>query len=221
MTPQQILKVRDCRVIGLVGRAGSGKTLAAQRIIDLHFRCSRYSFALPLKRMVQTLIDHTKPRKWPYTGRDYTDDPNLKNEPIPFLMGLTARRLMQTLGTEWGREQVHPDLWIELARVKVERKLGTAWFKERPGNIGVVFDDVRFANEAAMIREMGGAIVQITRNVAGTDNPVQDAHVSEQFDVKPDITLTNNGTVMQFWNKIDMIWPSERKEVGARSPRII
>ena len=62
---------------------------------------------------------------------------------------------MQTLGTEWGRELVHPHLWILLAneRLKVLRGAG----------IGMLISDVRFQNEADWIRSEGGIVLEIRR----------------------------------------------------------
>jgi hypothetical protein len=42
---------------------------------------------------------------------------------------------MVTLGTEWGRDAVHPDLWVRL------------WAASGPRTSRVVVEDVRFPNE--------------------------------------------------------------------------
>jgi hypothetical protein len=189
----------------------------AQRLVDQHPRSARFSFARPLRMMVQALIESTVPRKHAFTAMEYTDDPKLKNKPIPFLMNQTPRGLMQTLGTEWARNTLHPDFWVEIARGKVERKLGTYWLRDRPGSMAVIFDDVRFANEAAMIRDFGGTVLKIVR----PDQEViaQSAHASEQLDVEPDLVVFNDGSVMDLWRKIDIIWPSGRSEAGSTRER--
>jgi hypothetical protein len=219
MIPEQILKARECRVVGIMGRAGSGKTTVAQRLVDQHPRSARFSFARPIRMMLQALIDSTRPKTHPYTATDYTDDPKLKNTPIPFLMNQTPRRLMQTLGTEWARNTVDRDFWVEIARGKVERKLGTYWLRDRPRSMAVIFDDVRFANEVEMIRSFGGVVLKVVR----PDQEIisEAAHASEQLDVEADITVVNDGTVMDLWRKIDIIWPSGRApETTKMRPRI-
>lgn len=80
--------------------------------------------------------------------------------------------MMQTLGTEWGRELVDENLWVTVARKQIE------WLASRPADDRpdvVVISDVRFENEAEMIRELGGMVVHARRPGASAVN----AHVSE------------------------------------------
>jgi hypothetical protein len=50
-------------------------------------------------------------------------------------LGVSPRHLMVTLGTEWGRDAVHPDLWVRI------------WAASLPEAAHVVAEDVRFPNE--------------------------------------------------------------------------
>ena len=76
---------------------------------------------------------------------------------------------MQTLGTEWGRETIDQDIWVN----SVRRMLTKSFFSEYTP---VIIDDLRFENEAKMVREMGGEVWEIDRkNFA----PESDEHVSE------------------------------------------
>jgi hypothetical protein len=47
-------------------------------------------------------------------------DRQLKETPLP-VIGKSPREIMQTLGTEWGRRLVNPDLWVCLAEREVEK----------------------------------------------------------------------------------------------------
>jgi hypothetical protein len=85
-----------------------------------------------------------------------------KATPIPGL-GCTARHLMQTLGTDWGRLQVHPDLWVR------------CWSAQAAQHRRLVADDVRFSNEAAAIHALGGQVWKVWRPDAVLDCP----HASE------------------------------------------
>lgn len=129
-------------IIGFCGAATAGKTTAANAIVAaLGYR--KLSFAAPLRAMLRAL--------------GLTDEQMAagKNVPVPWLGGKTPRELMQTLGTEWGRKQVSERIWLDATRRIIE---------ELPESVsGVVFDDVRFDNEAAMLRDMGGIIVRIDR----------------------------------------------------------
>lgn len=138
-------------VLGFAGRKGSGKTTAAAGVTF----ALRKSFAGPLKA---ALLAMGFERSQLYG--------ELKEVPLG-LGDLTPRKLMQTLGDEWGRRVCHPDFWTWLARADVEPLL-------RRG-IPITFDDVRYPNEVAMIRELGGKVAWV--------HPWQplkaDAHVSE------------------------------------------
>ena len=54
--------------------------------------------------------------------------------------GVSVRHMLQTLGTEWGRQCIHPEIWTRCWKGRAQR------------HSMVVADDVRFPNEAAMIK---------------------------------------------------------------------
>lgn len=99
---------------------------------------------------------------------------------------------MQTLGTEWGRVQINNDLWVMAARKSLERC---------EDNL-IVFDDVRFENEASMIRELGGLIIHIDRG-----DLVTDEHASEQgiADHPDDAFVDNDHTLDDFLLDVSIV----------------
>ena len=159
-------------IIGIAGPAQSGKsTLAGEFRRLVEFRGQKYAeqpFAGPLKRMLQAI------------GVDVSD--LTKNTPVPFLDGhITPRVMMQTLGTEWGRSLL-PDLWLKV------------WQNELDESARVVtVPDVRFDNEAELIRSLGGTIVRIQRKPTA-DMLAVPAHASEAgiTRVKGDIIFRND-----------------------------
>jgi hypothetical protein len=167
------------RVVALSGPAGCGKDTAAR------FLGSRYGFALsmfagPLKAglcaMFGWLPESLDNREW-------------KEAVLPDI-GKSPRQLMQTLGTEWGRQMVHPDLWLLLAAQRIEQA-------RRAGLPGIVFTDCRFVNEAWVARRNEGLVIQIVR--PGCD-PVA-AHVSEAG-IPPhlvDAVVRNEGTLDELY----------------------
>jgi len=169
------------RLIGLCSPApGCGKTTAANLLIEHE----RVSFAAPLKRAVWRLLDDLGLKGFRYV---YSD----KEAIIPEL-GVSARHMMQTLGTEWGRACIHPDFWVMIARVEAQRIMADGR--------SVVIDDVRFPNEAAMIRDLGGELWRIDRpGVAYSGD-----HSSEGAleDVTPDRVIVNDGTIDQLKERI-------------------
>ena len=161
-------------LIGLGGYAGAGKTFLADRLVADH-NFIRFKFADTLKAMTRAFLFGI--------GMDAGDveasiDGPLKEKALPGLPYITPRVLMQTLGTEWGRNSIHRDVWVRVVeqRVQVSRSQG----------FNIVLDDVRFANEADMIRRLGGIVVQ----VHGPDVCVG-RHVSERQDYHADNHIAN------------------------------
>ena len=163
-------------LIGLTGYAGTGKDTVREILEASGFY--GFAFADPIRNMVRELLASTGIDECWMTRRE------LKEEIIPQL-GVSYRELAQTLGTEWGRS-LKPDFWLRTASAYV------ADLKHQ-GASALVVSDVRFVNEAAWVRSRGGVIWRIHRELAG---PVRE-HVSETEldDIKPDVTLHNDGTV--------------------------
>lgn len=151
------------QVIGFTGPAGCGKTTAANRLYASD--PTRYTVAplgWPIKQMLSIGLGL---------------DPDAKTEVLP-VAERTGRYLMQTLGTEWGRA-VHPDLWL---RVFAERHA-------RETRV-LLIDDVRFENEATMVRHYG-LLVHIER----PGHTYSMAHASERGIASRgdrDYTITDN-----------------------------
>ena len=169
------------RLIGLYSPApGCGKTTVANLLIEHR----RVSFAAPLKFTVYNLLHELGVASVHYA---YTD----KEAIIPEL-GVSARHMLQTLGTEWGRACIHPDFWVMIARAKTQRIMNYYGC--------VVIDDVRFPNETTMIRDLGGELWRIDRPGVSYNGD----HSSEGglADITPDRVIVNDGTIDQLLEKI-------------------
>ena len=164
-------------VIGLAGPAGSGKSTAAEILAREH-GFVRTRFAAPLKAMMAAFF-----RECGLTDDDILarlEGPRKEHED-PLLCGRTPRYAMQTLGTEWGRETIGRDLWVNAWRETACRALDE--------NGRIVVEDVRFADEAAAVRGLGGVVLGL-RGRGG----ISGAHVSESG-VEADVTVWNDGPV--------------------------
>lgn len=82
---------------------------------------------------------------------------------------VTPRCVLQTLGTEWGRNQVDRDLWIKIGIVSAN----TAQ-REEMAPFAVITDG-RFENEITAIRASGGKIIRIV----DPHQTIRSVHVSE------------------------------------------
>ena len=142
-------------IIGLAGPARSGKSTIAEHLRKSH-GFAVVAFADPIRAALSKIF-----------GFDSHDLEELKETDIPWL-GKSPRYLMQTLGTEWGRELIHPDLWLRLVERKIDFLLSENDFP------GVIIPDVRFDNEAAWVRQHG-QLWHLKR----LDAPAVHPHVSE------------------------------------------
>jgi hypothetical protein len=139
----------------------------------------RLSFADPLRKFSAQILSSLG-----YNGLACLRDK--KEEKITEL-GVSPRQMMQTLGTEWGRSCIHPDLWIMVAAGTVEKQL------KRGRN--VVIDDVRFPNEAEMIRKLGGELWLVNRpGLVYEGDHASEGALSE---VEPDSLINNSGSLTQ------------------------
>lgn len=132
------------RLIAFTGAMGAGKSTAA----DAYPEAARVSFAEPIRRMLIALG----------VSEQNLRNPNLKNAELPQFGGLSARYLMQTLGTEWGRKLICDTIWIDAASRIIVERLKTA---------DVVIDDCRFDNEADAVHALGGVVIDVMRPGCG------------------------------------------------------
>lgn len=163
-------------IFGFCGLAGSGKTTLAEHLVE-HHGFVRVAFAGPLKAMVAA---------FGLTAAEMSGA--LKEEPCETLCGKTPRQFMQLLGTEFGRDLIGPDLWVNAWRRVVARHLEEALIDGAP--LRVVCDDVRFVNEARAIRGLGGRVVLLQRSGAGSKSGF--SHPSEALDFIPDQVCSND-----------------------------
>jgi hypothetical protein len=171
-------------IIGLTGRARSGKSTAAEYLLRVGVGKYAYSFADPLKAMIKAGFGIDLDHPW-WQMR--------KEDPIADFAGFSPRALMQTLGTEWGRTLVHRDIWVSLANRELQRR-----------GDGMVIADVRFDNEAIWVRRRGGVVVHLERGSAPAVRP----HVSEAGvqRLAADIRVFNESSVESLHAQLDKLF---------------
>lgn len=164
-------------LIGLIGKKGSGKDTAADALEAIGYQ--NVKFAGALKAMLRTLLA--------YQGVDETTigrmiDGDLKEEPTPLLNGKTPRFAMQTLGTEWGRNLIGPDFWLDTAM-------------KRAATGKTVITDVRFPNEVESVLNNGGTVIRIVADgkTVFDETAVGTDHASETLmdELPEDYTILN------------------------------
>lgn len=175
-------------LIGLTGKADVGKDTAAS-MIEVGYNFGRYSFATPLKQMINVMLGV----KNAFNVGNW-EDREWKEKVIP-LYGKSPRQMAQTLGTEWGRGHVHTDLWLKVAEQRIE------WLRGSDFDVnGCVISDVRFDNEAQWLAARGGWLIEIHRKAARSVA----SHSSEAgLSLTPEFEVHNDGTLHQFEERLD------------------
>lgn len=109
----------------------------------------------------------------------------------------TPRDVMRVVGMML-RDNVHPSIWIELAKKKI---------KEIKGKI--VITDCRFDNERDTFKSMGAVTVLIKRNDDGTST-------EHEFDLghddEYDVVIRNENTLHQYKSSIEQWYKARESE---------
>lgn len=157
------------KIVGITGKAGSGKDTVADYLVARH-QYTKISWADTLKAMLAVAGFPEPPNR---------DDKEKQIEGFDF----TWRDAAQKLGTEWGRG-LDPEIWVKITERRVRRATDR-----------VVISDVRFENESAAIRRMGGKVLFLAGRAA--DIGAAASHASEagiSFYPTQDALIDNSGT---------------------------
>lgn len=107
-----------------------------------------------------------------------------------------VRRLLQVLGTEVGRKMIDENVWVDI----ILRRIASAQVE----GYNVIVTGIRFQNEIAMIRRIGGEGWWVDR--PGLDTPEGAASHSSENGVSLtdfDLLLSNSGTLTQLYAQVD------------------
>lgn len=174
------------KLIGVHGKARSGKDTIANHLVDEH-GFVRTAFADPLKAASAVLFG------WPVEIA-FSDEIKGYKSPLWDITGRTAfQRLGDAMKIGFGT-----DFWIkrwacEYARLKDKHS--------------IVVADVRTNAEADMIRGLGGIILHLERRGAGLSG-LEGMHSSEAgitFNRSTDLRIENNGTLSELEDEINRI----------------
>jgi hypothetical protein len=141
------------KLIVLFGPQRAGKSSAANSLC-YHEGFVRVAFADPLYDMLDVLL-----------GGPEIDIRSLpKDKPMPELNNQTLRHALQTLGTEWGRNLMGSDFWVNKACLTITDFLSQG--------VSVVVDDCRFTSEYAAMKAAGANMIEISRaDLPEQENP--------------------------------------------------
>lgn len=166
-------------LIGISGKMGSGKSTAIEAMKTLGKPVYVHKFAAPLYQIQEQIYRIIAP---------------VYQRPEDFVKD---RKLLQWIGTDWGRETIRESLWIDLWKSRAEM------IKTKDPTVTLVSDDTRYDNEAEMIHSMGGVVIEITRSDStqhavggeGIKNHKSESGISPHL---IDYRITNDGTLEEF-----------------------
>ena len=175
-------------IIGISGKAGSGKDTAAKMLEVLYanpdisyedFTNKRYKnfadiqivhFADSLKETAQVLFR---------IGEWETNTQEGKKTTINWI-GKTVRELLQGIG-QGLRDAIDPNLWIKVLFANTEN-----WSN-------YIIADVRYPNEVYAIKKRNGVLIRIDRKGAGAGNHSSETALDDYKEW--DVHIENNGSI--------------------------
>ena len=175
-------------IVGISGKAGSGKDTAAKMLEVLYanpdisyedFANKRYKnfadiqivhFADSLKETVQVLFR---------IGEWETNTQEGKKTTINWI-GKTVRELLQGIG-QGLRDAIDPNLWVKIL------------FANTEGWTNYIIADVRYPNEIKAIKERNGILLRIDRKGAGAGNHSSEIALDDYKEW--DVHIENNGSI--------------------------
>jgi hypothetical protein len=180
------IEPKPVAIIGVTGPMGAGKDAVAAALKSAGTGYEIKRFAAALRQVVSIL-----------TGLrvEDTETGEGKATYLP-AWGMTVGQMLQRLGTDAVRENLHPDAWV------------LALFSTIGADDRVIISDVRFPNEVQAIRDRGGIIVRVTRPGGATEKDAlrhdgrDTAHASETacdelWSTVPHVSILNTGTLEQ------------------------
>lgn len=157
-------------VVALLGVSGSGKSIIARRLEERGF--TAINFRQPALDMIAAgfgLTDHEMTRSGGW------------DKPQARFGGRTVQNILSTLRHDWGRGCVHRDLWNNEVRRRILAH-----------GAPVVISDIQRAPEVAMVHDLGGLVVRVTR-ADFTPSGRAAADLVEQAQLSVDMELVNSG----------------------------
>lgn len=179
-------------IVGLSGYAQTGKDTAALALGALTFE--RLAFADALRASLYALNPTIKVKSHWTKLRTHVD--LVGWEAAKKLDGVRA--LLQRMGTEAVREIIGQDSWTNVIRHRIDHAYDGMDEVTEPARF--VLTDVRFPNEAKLIKELGGEVWRIDR----ADFKPVNAHASESAldDWDFDEHIYNNGRDLQSYTNL-------------------
>ena len=209
--------LKNKNLIAISGKKQSGKNAIAKIINQLtNNKYEEKCFADKLKDIICIFINSTREQLedesfkskelgeewWYFKGRNgslipYSEDSKRNEED---LIKPTPRFLLQFIGTDLLRNQLHPEIWVN-----------SLFTDYQPNNLiypSWCITDMRFLNEMEAVKKRNGITIRVNRNLEES----KDQHESEtELDnAEFDYVITNDGTIEELIEKVREILTKEK-----------
>ena len=192
-------------IIGICGFQSSGKDTIGDLLIN-KYCFKKLSFAGVLKDILSIIFGWSREklegltkedREW----REQIDEWWATNLQMP---QLTPRYALQYFGTDLFRNHWHSDIWVKVVECQMNKYEN------------IVVTDCRFENEINLIKQYGGKLIHVHKNLPewfhryknGEDiEEVKHLHLSDTAWIRNDFNyeINNNGTIQELHDKISDI----------------
>lgn len=149
-------------IVAFGGLKNSGKSTLGGYLIE-HWGFAPESFADPIKKMAKLAF--------PQISDNSLYGPSRAREELIPGTEISVRRALQTLGTEWGRNLMYPDIWVDALFARIA---------PLPAGHRIVITDCRF--EAKAVTDRGGLAVLLTRGMKKRKTPLQGSRVLHHYE---------------------------------------
>ena len=209
--------LKNKNLIAISGKKQSGKNAIAKIINQLtNNKYEEKCFADKLKDIICIFINSTREQLedesfkskelgeewWYFKGRNgslipYSEDSKRNEED---LIKPTPRFLLQFIGTDLLRNQLHPEIWVN-----------SLFTDYQPNNLiypSWCITDMRFLNEMEAVKKRNGITIRVNRNLGES----KDQHESEtELDnAEFDYVINNDGTIEELIEKVREILIKEK-----------
>lgn len=178
------------KIIAFTGRAGAGKDTAAKFLSELT-KYEKLNFSDPLKLGCKYLFG--------FTDEQLYD--TKQKEQIDYTWKKSPREILQWLGTDVLKKNINDDFFLIHMKKRIEQSKSNL----------IIITDLRFDNEAELIKELGGIIIKLVRNTTTTEHTIHSSEqgISQKF---VDYEIINNSTLDDFQQSLQPIFLNLIKE---------
>lgn len=157
-----------------------------------------------------------------YLDNDFSqEDKNICNS--RYLIKMTPRLLLQLLGTECGRNIIHPNIWVNALMSEYVDKHELSTWGHEPLFPNWIITDTRFPNEMQAVISRDGITIRVNREIHGIlengtpfqierDSSLVKEHESETALDGADFnySIYNNGTIEELIESVRQILIEEK-----------